>query len=282
MAERVRELIHPMQVIDDQQAPLERAERTMRSLEDAHRLEHGRLLRTEEERLEPPTVARHLRQPPEQRSGGGQRNAAFRLITDDQQTLRTGYPLPCLCEQPTLPTPWLADDDRGGRAGSSGADHTSQRRQLTRTTNERAHSWKSVRSIRCDCQQIGGPLGTAARSLPRESSLSYGRKAITPLTSSSVTAVDDTEVCRSTRSGGRAALAFVEKEHSACAPPGRSRRQCATHAREAPELLILRGGVAVSTGVLEGAQCTRELVSGGAALTGGQPGADRLGRQRIV
>src|ERR671922_2595100 len=75
---------------------------------------------------------------------------------------------------------------------------------------------------------------------------------------------------------------IVEKEHSACAPPGRSRRQCATHAREAPELLIPRGGVAVSTGVLEGAQCTRELVSGGAALTGGQPGADRLGRQRIV
>ena len=116
-----------MEVVDDKQRWLELSEHTMGALEEAHRLERARLLGMEQEGLERPTVARHLAQPPEERGGGGQRNAALGLVADHREALSMGRALLGLSEQPALPTSRLADDDRGGRASSGRPNDFSQR-----------------------------------------------------------------------------------------------------------------------------------------------------------
>jgi hypothetical protein len=139
VAERVRELVHPLQIVDDEQRVLERAESTMGSLEQAHRLQRSRLLGTEQDRLQAHTVARHLGQSSEQRSRGRERNGALGLIADDRHGLSRRHAVLRLREQPALPTSRLADHDRGGRAAPRGADHLGQRSELAGPTDEHAH-----------------------------------------------------------------------------------------------------------------------------------------------
>jgi hypothetical protein len=53
VAEREREVVEPLHVVDDDHRRFDASERTVRGLEDPHRLECGGLLRREDERLEP-------------------------------------------------------------------------------------------------------------------------------------------------------------------------------------------------------------------------------------
>jgi hypothetical protein len=139
VAEGVGELVHPLEIVDDEQRAPERAEGTMGGLEQAHRLERSRRLRAEQEGLQARTVTGHLDQPPEQGGRGSERNTALGLIADDRHALSKPHAVQRLGEQPALPASRFGDHDRGGRAAPRGADDLGQRSELAGPTDEHAH-----------------------------------------------------------------------------------------------------------------------------------------------
>jgi hypothetical protein len=89
VTKRERELVEPLKVIDQNERRPDR-ERTMRSLENADRLEQRGVFRgsTEHEFLEPVPVRRRGSQRSEKLRGGSERHPRLRLEANDAKLIR--------------------------------------------------------------------------------------------------------------------------------------------------------------------------------------------------
>ena len=139
MAERERELVDPLQVVDDEQRRFERAEGPVRTLEQPHGLERRRARGVEEHSLDLGSALRHLAEGAQEPGRGRERHLALGLVADDGERVREGRPGSRLGEQPALAAAGLADDDDRGRARPARRRELHQGFELSRPADEHLH-----------------------------------------------------------------------------------------------------------------------------------------------
>jgi hypothetical protein len=113
MDEREREVVRPLEVVDDHHGRAHRCEGAIRSLEDAHG--SGRARRTEGQLVEQRTVFRGRREVTQQVARSRKRDEPLGLVPDDAEDGQAGFACR-LRDEPRLSDSRLADDDGcGGR-----------------------------------------------------------------------------------------------------------------------------------------------------------------------
>jgi hypothetical protein len=140
VAERVREVVHPLEVVDGEQRRLESAKGTVRCLEDADGVERSGLVRVQEQRFEARPVLRDLNQLPDQLRRRGQRNVPLRLVSEHLHRMRETGPATRLDEQPALSATRLADHETCGDSLRGRLRDLGEDRELVSPSDECAHA----------------------------------------------------------------------------------------------------------------------------------------------
>ena len=167
LAQREREVVDPLHVVDDHDLRPERAERAVRRLEHPDGLERrGLRERAEGDGIEPITVLFHLGQRAQQARGRRERDLLLGLVADDPQGALGAGPCDRLGEQARLARAGIPGDERGRRALRATPSHRTSEGGQLRLAAEEGHR-SSVMQQRGRSPDAIGPSEAAwALSIP--------------------------------------------------------------------------------------------------------------------